>query len=176
MSSRSERGKLAEELSFRADPKMLGHGRLGSECSLEEEEPEESSFHLSLSKHIKKCLCDAKGGSLHCQELRLPSGMISRVASDILSCSEDEPCGIRGALIHLFIESVGTLLKLGSVVLDDSLTPTFEISVVLQSDRSAWPSLKVLLAGGKTVSIRWEYRLIKRKLYSSAAPTELQFD
>ncbi|XP_056106213.1 DNA damage-inducible transcript 4-like protein-like [Rhinichthys klamathensis goyatoka] len=180
---------LSEDLSFlhcfRSDRHKLQHGgrlmkahslsSLGSECSLEEEEREDLCLQLDLSKHIEKCLYDAKGASLRCQELRLPRHMTTRVAGDILRSSTDEPCGIRGALIHMFMESKGTLLKLGTVIPDRSLTPTFEVSVVLQPDLGGWPPLKILFGTGKTLSLRREYRLIKRKLYSSATPTVLQF-
>ncbi|XP_067313173.1 DNA damage-inducible transcript 4-like protein-like [Pseudorasbora parva] len=186
MSVRSEQENLAEDLSFlqsfRSDRHKLKHcGRLmkaqslsslGSECSLEEER-EDLCLQLNLSKRIEKCLYDAKGASLRCQELRLPRHMTARVAGDILRSSTDEPCGIRGALIHIFMESKGTLLKLGTVIPDQSLTPTFEVSVVLQPDLGGW--LKILFGSGKVLSLRREYRLIKRKLYSSATPTVLEF-
>ncbi|KAK7137648.1 hypothetical protein R3I94_013334 [Phoxinus phoxinus] len=189
MTVRNEQESLAEDPSFlqgfRSDRHKLQHGgrlmkahslsSLGSECSLEEEEREDLCLHLDLSKRIEKCLYDAKGASLRCQELRLPRHMTTRVAGDILRSSADEPCGIRGALIHMFMESKGTLLKLGTVIPDQSLTPTFEVSVVLQPDLGGWPPLKILFGTGKILSLRREYRLIKRKLYSSATPTELQF-
>ncbi|XP_052430490.1 DNA damage-inducible transcript 4-like protein [Carassius gibelio] len=189
MSVRSELETLtlAEDLSFiqhfRPDRDKLKHcGRLmkahsssslGSECSLEEE-GEDACLQFDLAKRIEKCLYEAKEASLSCQELRLPRRMTARVAGDILRSSTDEPCGIRGALIHLFMESKGTLLKLGTVIPDRSLTPTFEVSVVLQPDLSGWPPLKILFGRGKVLSLRREYRLIKRKLYSSATPTVLE--
>ncbi|XP_048031807.1 DNA damage-inducible transcript 4-like protein-like [Megalobrama amblycephala] len=189
MSARSVQENLAENLSFlqcfRSDrQKVKDCGRLmkaqslsslGSECSLEEEEGEDVRLQLDLSKRIEKCLYDAKGASLRCQELRLPRHMTTRVAGGILRSSTDEPCGIRGALIHMFMESKGTLLRLGTVIPDHSLTPTFEVSVVLQPDMGGWPPLKILFGSGKVLCLRREYRLIKRKLYSSATPTVLEF-
>ncbi|XP_016130221.1 DNA damage-inducible transcript 4-like protein [Sinocyclocheilus grahami] len=186
MSVRSEQENLAENLSFlqhfRSDRDELKHcGRLmkahsssslGSECSLE---GEDACLQFDLARRIEKCLYEAKGASLSCQELRLPRRMTARVTGDILRSSMDEPCGIRGALIHMFMESKGTLLKLGTVIPDQSLTPTFEVSVVLQPDLGGWPPLKILFRSGKVLSLRREYRLIKRKLYSSATPTVLEF-
>ncbi|XP_043112962.1 DNA damage-inducible transcript 4-like protein-like [Puntigrus tetrazona] len=191
MSVRSEQENLAEELSalqrFRSDGDELKHcgglvkarssSSLGSECSLEEEEEDAAAtcLQFDLARRIEKCLCEAKGASLSCQELRLPRRMTARVARDILRSAAEEPCGIRGALIHVFMESKGTLLKLGTVVPDQSLTPTFEVSVVLQPDLGGWPPLKILFGGRKVLSLRREYRLVKRKLYSSATPTVLEF-
>ncbi|XP_051505303.1 DNA damage-inducible transcript 4-like protein [Myxocyprinus asiaticus] len=189
MSVRCEQENLVEGLTFqqyfKSDKEKLKHcGRLmkaqsssslGSESSLEEEEGEGVCLQLELSKSIEKCLFDAKRASLRCQELRLPRRMTARVARDILRASMNEPCGIRGALTHMFMESKGTLLKLGTVTPDQSLTPTFELSVILQSDLNGWPPLKIFFEGGKVLSIKREYRLIKQKLYSSAAPTVLEF-
>ncbi|XP_051514337.1 DNA damage-inducible transcript 4-like protein [Myxocyprinus asiaticus] len=189
MSVRCEQENLVEGLRFlqyfKSDKEKLkpcgrlmkaqSSSSLGSECSLEEEEGEDVCLQLDLSKLIEKCLFDAKRASLRCQELRLPRRMTTRVAGDILRASVDEPCGIRGALIHMFMENKGTLLKLGMVTPDQSVTPTFELSVILQSDLNGWPPLKNLFGGGKVLSIKREYRLIKRKLYSSATPTVLEF-
>ncbi|XP_052005929.1 DNA damage-inducible transcript 4-like protein [Xyrauchen texanus] len=189
MSVRCEQENLVEGLTFRQyfkpdKEKLKRCGRLmkaqsssslGSECSLEEEGGEDVCLQLELSKSIEKCLFDAKRASLHCQELRLPRHMTARVAGDILRASTNEPCGIRGALIHMFMENKGTLLKLGTVTPNQSLTPTFELSVILHSDLNGWPPLKILFQGGKVLSIKREYRLIKQKLYSSETPTVLEF-
>ncbi|KAA0709679.1 DNA damage-inducible transcript 4-like protein [Triplophysa tibetana] len=190
MAGRSEHENLVNSLrflqDFESDKEKLSHcgalmkaqssSSLGSQCSLEEEEGEDGFLlQLELSKRIEKCLFDAKKASLRCQELRLPRRMTERVAGDILRASVDEPCGIRGALIHLFIENKGTLQNLGTVTPAESLTPTFELSIILRPDVDGWPPLKILFGGGKVLSLRREYRLVKRKLYSSATPVVLEF-
>lgn len=144
---------------------------LGSECSLEEEEREERSLQLHLVSRIERCLSDAKTSSLRCRELLLPRRMISYIARDILVTSTDEPCGLRGALIHLYLENKGALQKLGNVVPADHLTPTFELSVVFRPDQDGWPPLRNLFGTDKVLRLRPEYRLVKQKLYSSASPT-----
>nr|XP_055033249.1 DNA damage-inducible transcript 4-like protein-like [Misgurnus anguillicaudatus] len=189
MSRKTEQQNLANGLRFqdfiahneRLHPcgrlmKAESLSSLGSQCSLVEEEGDEACLQLDLSKRIEKCLFHAKKSSLRCQELRLPRRMTERVAGDILRASEDEPCGIRGALIHVFLDNKGALQKLGTVTSDESLTPTFELSLILQPDTDGWPPLKILFGSGKNVlSLRREYRLIKRKLYSSATPVVLEF-
>ncbi|XP_076143692.1 DNA damage-inducible transcript 4-like protein [Alosa pseudoharengus] len=150
--------------------KAISSSSLGSECSLEEER-EERSIQLDLVHRIERCLSDAKTSSLGCRELLLPRRMISYIARDILAASTDEPCGLRGALIHLFLETNGALQKLGNVVPIDHLTPTFELSVVLRLDQDGWPPLRNLFGTDKVLRLRPEYRLIKQKLYSSASPT-----
>lgn len=150
---------------------------LESECSLEDYDLE-ASIQLQqqdLAARIEKCLVIAKASSLHCSELLVPARMSTRIARDILRASEHEPCGLRGALIHLFTETQAGLQKVGTVTPEHSVTPTFELSVVSQVDPQRWPQLKHLLGSEKVLRLRPEYRLIKRKLYSSASPTVIEF-
>lgn len=117
----------------------------------------------------------AKAASLQCSELLVPTRMSMRVARDVLRASEHEPCGLRGALIHLFTETQSGLQKAGTVTLEHDLTPTFELSVVFRAELQRWPQLKQLLGSERVLRLRPEYRLIKRKLYSSASPTVIEF-
>lgn len=150
---------------------------LGSEISLEDDDLE-ASIQLQqrdLSAQIKKCLVMAKASSLQCSELLVPARMCMRVAGDVLRASEHEPCGLRGALIHLFTETQAGLQKVGTVTQEHSVTPTFELSVVFRAEPHRWPPIKHLLGSERVVRLRPEYRLIKRKLYSSASPTVIEF-
>ncbi|XP_026872876.2 DNA damage-inducible transcript 4-like protein [Electrophorus electricus] len=147
--------------------KAMSSSSLGSECSLEEED---TGLHHDLIKRIEKCLTIAKKASLQCHELHLPARMTARVAADIIRASVDEPCGLRGALIHLFMENERILQTLGTVTPAQSLTPTFELSVVFRLDRDGWH----FFGNGKVLRLRPEYRLVKRKLYSSASPTVME--
>ncbi|XP_076862108.1 DNA damage-inducible transcript 4-like protein [Brachyhypopomus gauderio] len=151
--------------------KAMSSSSLGSECSLEEED---LGLQRDMIKRIEKSLVIAKKTSLQCHELLLPTRMTARVSGDIIRASVDEPCGLRGALIHLFMENKGHLHKLGTVTPDHSLTPTFELSVVFRLDRDGWPPLKHFFANDKVLRLRPEYQLVKRKLYSSAKPTVLE--
>ncbi|KAF7702369.1 DNA damage-inducible transcript 4-like protein-like [Silurus meridionalis] len=150
---------------------------LESDCSLEDDDLE-ASIQLQqkdLAVRIEKCLVMAKGSSLQCSELLVPVRMSTRIARDVLRVSEHEPCGLRGALIHLFTETQAGLRRVGTVTPEHSLTPTFELSVVFRVDPQRWPPLKHLLGPEKVLRFRPEYRLIKRKLYSSASPTVMEF-
>lgn len=178
----AEEDNLAEMLKkfFRLHGEGLGTPRtltkatssssLASECSWEEDEDDMTSLKLDLIKQIESCLVSAKAGSLRCRELLLPAGMTTRVAGDLLRASGDEPCGLRGAVIHLFLENKSGVQKLGTITADQSLTPTFELSVVFREDPDGWPPLRHLLGTEGAVRLRAEYRLVKRKLYSSASP------
>ncbi|TTE22041.1 DNA damage-inducible transcript 4-like protein [Bagarius yarrelli] len=157
--------------------KATSFSSLESECSLENDDLE-ASFQLQqqdLAAKIEKCLVKAKASSLHCSELLVPSHMSTRVAGDVLRASEHEPCGLKGALIHLFTETEAGLQNVGTMTPEHGLTPTFELSVVLRVDPQRWPPLKHLLGSKKVLRLRPEYHLVKRKLYSSASPTVIEF-
>lgn len=167
--------------TFRMQPSKVSHHfvltGLESESSLEDEDLE-ASLQLQqqeLAVRIEKSLVMAKTSSLRCSELLVPARMSTRVAGDVLRASEHEPCGLRGALIHLFAETQVGLQKVGTVTPEQSLTPTFELSVVFRADPQRWPPLKHLLGSERVLRFRPEYRIIKRKLYSSASPTVIEF-
>lgn len=138
-------------------------------------EDEERLLQHSVVRQLEFCLTAAKTSALHCQALLLPRQMTSRVARDVVRSSADEPCGLRGAFVKVYVETKDCLKSLGAFSPDPSVTSTFELSVVFKTDQSGWP-LKHFFNQGKVVKLRPEYRLIKRKLYSSASPVIHDFN
>ncbi|XP_036404596.1 DNA damage-inducible transcript 4-like protein [Megalops cyprinoides] len=136
----------------------------------------EEALQLELAKQIELCLSDAKTSRLHCQELLLPRRLTTRVARDVMLSSADEPCGLRGALIHVLLETKGVLQPLGSITPDRCVTPTFELSIVFKADPAGWAALKNFFVADKALTLHAGYRLVKRKLYSSASPIVRDFD
>lgn len=136
----------------------------------------EEALQLELAKQIELCLANAKTSRLQCQELLLPRRLTGRVARDIMESSADEPCGLRGAIVQVLLETKGALQPLGSIAPDRSVTPTFELTVVFKADPDSWAALKNLFAADKVLRLRPGYRLVKRKLYSSASPVIHDFD
>ncbi|KAM6999967.1 DNA damage-inducible transcript 4-like protein [Tautogolabrus adspersus] len=124
-----------------------------------------------ITQQIERCLTEAKASTLHCQVLLLPHHMTTRVGQDVVRSSADEPCGLRGASIKVYVQGKDVLKSVGSICPDPSVTPTFELSVIFKADeRDGWPSLKRIFDTNKVLKLRPEYRLVKRKLYSSASP------
>ncbi|KAM6953679.1 DNA damage-inducible transcript 4-like protein [Aplochiton taeniatus] len=123
-----------------------------------------------ISRQIESCLIAAKGSSLRCQVLLVPNQMSAKVARDVMRSSADEPCGIRGASIQVCLEKDGAVLLLGTIIPDSSITSTFELSVVFKVDNDCWPPLKRIFVTDKVLKLRPQYRLVKKKLYSSASP------
>ncbi|XP_022607657.1 DNA damage-inducible transcript 4-like protein [Seriola dumerili] len=134
-------------------------------------EHEERLLQQDVTQQIERCLTEAKASTLHCQVLLLPHQMTTKVGQDVVHFSADEPCGLRGASIKVYVECKDGLKSVGSVFPDPSVTPTFELSVILKADKDGgWPPLKHIFGTNKVLKLRPEYRLVKRKLYSSASP------
>lgn len=144
------------------------------EIALEQEEP---LLQLYVTRQIEDCLAEAKVSFLHCQLLLLPRHMITKVGHDVMCASADEPCGLRGAAITLYVDCKDGLKCVGSVFPDPSVTPTFELSVIFKSDKDAvWTPLLNIFDRHKVLKLKPEYRLVKRKLYSSASPVIHEFN
>ncbi|XP_066525232.1 DNA damage-inducible transcript 4-like protein-like [Hoplias malabaricus] len=155
--------------------KAASFSSLSSDCSWEEDEEDMAGVKRDLTARIEQCLVSAKAESLRCCKLLVPVGMMARVSRDLLRTSGAEPCGLRGAVIHLLLEGQSGTRRLGTVVMEKSLTPTFELSVLLREEREAWPPLRHLLRTDGAVRLRPDYTLVKRKLYSSASPTIIHY-
>ncbi|XP_042195993.1 DNA damage-inducible transcript 4-like protein-like [Callorhinchus milii] len=149
-----------------------------SHCLFLEEILDESVCQR-LTKQIEQCLVTAKTSPLRCRELLIPRGLSRRVAHDVMRVSANEPCGLRGAVVYLHLESEGVSEKLGAIERDGAVVPTFELTLVFKQEGRGWPRLRELLSvGGCFVSPGWRralklspgFRLVKRKLYSSAGP------
>lgn len=140
-------------------------------ASVADLEDEQRLLHQDVTRQMERCLSEAKSNILQCRVLLLPRHMTTRVVDHVLLASSDEPCGLRGASIQLYIESRDGLKSVGSIFPDPDVTPTFELSVVFRADKDdGWPPLKHLFDTNKMLKLRPEYRLVKRKLYSSASP------
>ena len=100
-------------------------------------EYEEALLQRNVSREIERCLSNAKASSLRCQVLLLPRPLTAKVARDVVRSSADEPCGLRGASISIYLESKDALLSLGTISPDPGVTPTFELSVVFKLDRKS---------------------------------------
>ncbi|KAM3836026.1 DNA damage-inducible transcript 4-like protein [Diretmus argenteus] len=138
-------------------------------------EQEEGLLQQDVTRQIERCLSEAKASILHCQVLLLPRQMSARVGRDVAHSSADEPCGLRGASIKVYLETKDGPKSLGSVSPDPGVTPTFELSVVFKADDDGWPPLKHIFVTHKVLKLRAEYRLVKRKLYSNASPVVCDF-
>ncbi|CAL8264221.1 unnamed protein product [Lota lota] len=137
-------------------------------------EDEERLLQENIVGQMERCLSEAKRSALRCQVLLLPRQMTAKVARDVARSSAEEPCGLRGAFIMVYLEEEkrdGPVMKpLGVIRPDPTVTPTFELSVVFKADSDGWSPLKHIFVTEEALKLRPEYRLVKRKLYSSENP------
>lgn len=140
------------------------------------QDPELRLLQQDVTRQMERCLTEAKASTLHCQALLLPRHMTTRVGVDVVRASADEPCGLRGASINIYVEREDGLKPVGGFIPDPSVNSTFELSVIFKADKDGWPPLKHIFDGSKELKLRPEYRLVKRKLYSSASPVIHDFN
>ncbi|XP_047441252.1 DNA damage-inducible transcript 4-like protein-like [Mugil cephalus] len=140
-------------------------------------EHEQRLIRQDVTQQIERCLTEAKASVLHCKVLLLPRHMTARVGQDVVHAAADEPCGLRGASIQLYVQRKDSLEPVGRIHPDPTVTPTFELSVVFKADKDdGWPPLKHIFDTNKVLKLKPEYRLVKRKLYSSASPVIHDFN
>ncbi|MBN3272995.1 DDT4L protein, partial [Polyodon spathula] len=151
-------------------------------CMYLEEFMEETTW-LELAKQIEMCLSAAKKCRLQCQELLIPTHLSRRIARDILGMAASEPCGLRGAVIHLSLDIDSVCTPLGKIAQDSSAPPTFELTLVLKAEKSKCFNISHFFNVGtslppgtnKALKLSTGFRLVKRKLYSSDVPVIQDF-
>ncbi|XP_054846095.1 DNA damage-inducible transcript 4-like protein [Eublepharis macularius] len=126
-----------------------------------------------LVRMLETCLSKSKQTKLHCSKVLVPEKLTRRIAQDVLRLSSTEPCGLRGCIIHVNLETGNICKKLDKIVYDPTVVPTFELTLVFKQDSCSWPSFRdffpraCFTAGSKrTLILSPGFRLIKKKLYS----------
>ncbi|XP_034037297.1 DNA damage-inducible transcript 4-like protein [Thalassophryne amazonica] len=179
MSVVSEEERVADVMENQLFQRSLDRRGSVDSCDDTDSPPfaDEELLQQGVTQQIERCLTEAKASKLQCQVLLLPRRMTARVGQDVVRSSLDEPCGLRGAAIMVYVEGKDGLTYLGSIFPDPNVTPTFELSMVFKADKDrGWPPLKQLFEKSRELKLRSEYRLVKRKLYSSASPVICDFN
>lgn len=66
--------------------------------------PDDSLDGSALAGRLQSELRAAKSQHLVCTEVLLPADLLNRVADEMVSMSEKEPCGIRGCTVYIEFE------------------------------------------------------------------------
>ncbi|XP_044758777.1 protein charybde-like [Coccinella septempunctata] len=122
----------------------------------------------SITQRLESELRRAKSTHLFCGEVLLPCGLLQRIAADIVSMAENEPCGLRGCGLHLFFERVDECMSLGMLRCDPSTACTFELHLTLKQNNTRWTFLPQFLRNltrGGTIVVSPAYTISKKKLY-----------
>lgn len=95
----------------------------------------------ALSRRIESELRAAKRSHLACGEVLLPCGLLQRIAADIVSMAESEPCGLRGCKLYLLFETTEHCVRVGMVQCDVATAATFELYLTLKQSSTGWQFL-----------------------------------
>uniref|UniRef100_A0A8C4N3V0 DNA damage inducible transcript 4 n=1 Tax=Eptatretus burgeri TaxID=7764 RepID=A0A8C4N3V0_EPTBU len=148
-------------------------------------EDEETAVSGSLVILLHQALFHAKRHPLWCDLLLVPEHLLEQVACRAMRAAAREPCGIRGAILLVLLNSKAQRSRkeadaspqlLARLPLDPSVAPTFELTLLLHNDGpSAWTWWHHIMALGgcftraaqfpKSLRLGPSFRLFKRKLY-----------
>ncbi|ERL93015.1 hypothetical protein D910_10317 [Dendroctonus ponderosae] len=94
----------------------------------------------TLTRRLAQELRAAKKSHLSCGEVHLPCGLLRRVARDISSMAESEPCGLRGCHIYVVFEPYGALpsTRIAKIECDPGTACTFELYLTLKQSSTGW--------------------------------------
>ncbi|XP_069741643.1 DNA damage-inducible transcript 4 protein [Narcine bancroftii] len=165
-------------LERKAEPSLdsdSDYGSLESDRDSVLDDPFEEFLCADVMQLIEQSLSEAKRGALRCFKLLIPAELSGQVAEELLRLAASEPCGLRGAVLHLSVEDGKDCKDVDRIVVDSSLVPTFELALVLRMEAGIWSKVQDLLTSGpsftpgysQALRLSPRFRIIKRKLYSS---------
>ncbi|CAK9813048.1 Protein charybde [Anthophora quadrimaculata] len=129
----------------------------------------------ALAKRLEVELRRAKHAQLACEEVLFPADLLPRIAKNVLSMAENEPCGLRGCTLFISFETDSVCRRLSKIQCDPSAVSTFELYLTLKQDHTSWrillPQFLKNLTRGGTIMISRDFTLEKKKLYRSYQQT-----
>lgn len=130
----------------------------------------DASAVQDLSVRLLDELRAAKSRHLTCTEVSLPCDLTTRVAAEIITVSEKEPCGIRGCTIYIeFEDEPQNSRRIASLKIDPETVSTFEVYLTLRQDHRGWTALLpqfMKSLARSTITISPEFTITKHKLYT----------
>ncbi|KAG8593106.1 hypothetical protein GDO81_000724 [Engystomops pustulosus] len=124
---------------------------------------------------LENSLYRAKSAKLQCSKVLVPKELTARVAQEALKLSLDEPCGLRGCIIYVNLESNNKQASLDTIIYDCSVEPTFELKLVLKQDTQGWDYVRDLLIHRSCfpqlfrsiIKLSPKFQISKKRLYFS---------
>lgn len=113
--------------------------------------------------------------ALRCSKLVASDRLLSHVGRELLHLSTSEPCGLKGALIDLYVEHGKAVYSVGQLTVDPAVVPTFQLTLILLLEPGLWPRIQSLFTAppaiipgfGQALKLGPGFRVLKKKLYSS---------
>lgn len=144
-------------------------------------DPLEESLSEEIVATIAHSLSDASLAAAGSSKLILPDRLLASIGQELVHLAACEPCGLRGALIDLCVDTggQGEVCSMDQIAVDASLVPTFHVTLVLRTETGGfWPKVQKLFKANKTpqsanaqrhqtLRLSCSFRAIKRKLYCS---------
>ncbi|CAH2301267.1 DNA damage-inducible transcript 4 [Pelobates cultripes] len=132
-----------------------------------------------LKAMLEDCLFKAKRAKLQCSKVLVPRDLITKVAQEVLRLSLNEPCGLRGCILYVRMESENKVMNLDTLVYDTTVEPTFELSLVLKQERQTWEYFRDILINRtcfpnvlrSILKLSSKFLLVKKRLYFSVVET-----
>ncbi|CAL8241772.1 unnamed protein product [Merluccius merluccius] len=176
---------VSDLVARRCDPACMGkeldfwdHGVAPHAATTGTSSEDDAACARQLAKTFEDCLSRAKKTTLHCSAVLVPEKLTCRIARDVLRLVSGEPCGLRGCVLYVYLELDEGVRQLERIACDATVVPTFELTLVFKQDcGGGWLSLQELFMGAcfftpgfrRPIKLSPGFRLVKRKLYSSAA-------
>ncbi|XP_072312483.1 DNA damage-inducible transcript 4 protein [Eucyclogobius newberryi] len=141
-------------------------------------DPMEEHLLKEAVELIASSLREAKDSdsALRCSRLLIPDKLLQHIGRELLHLATSEPCGLRGALIHLCVEQGEACEGVAQLSVDPYLVPTFQLTLVLRLETSGiWPKIQGLFSPKsplatvmrQEIKLSTGFRVIKKKLYCS---------
>ncbi|KAG8552021.1 hypothetical protein GDO81_004380 [Engystomops pustulosus] len=136
-------------------------------------DPEGEQLWPNLMKMIKRNLNRANINSLRCSKLLLPDDLLYHLGQELKHLAFSEPCGLRGAIIDLCVESGKDCHTVAQMAVDPSVVPTFQLTILFKLDSRLWPRIQGLFntkpvpGCGHSMKLSPGFKVLKKKLYSS---------
>lgn len=113
--------------------------------------------------------------ALRCSKLVASDRLLAHVGRELLHLSNSEPCGLKGALVDLYVEHGKAVYSVGQLTIDPSVVPTFQLTLILTLEPGLWPRIQSLFTAspaitpgfGQALKLGTGFRVLKKKLYSS---------
>ncbi|XP_069096489.1 DNA damage-inducible transcript 4 protein [Pleurodeles waltl] len=124
---------------------------------------------------IELLLNETQIHALRCSKLMASDRLLAHVGRELLLLSNSEPCGLKGALIDLYVEHGKAVYSVGQLTVDPSVVPTFQLTLILSLEPGLWPRIQSLFTAspaitpgfGQALKLGPGFRVMKKKLYSS---------
>ncbi|XP_069466621.1 DNA damage-inducible transcript 4 protein [Ambystoma mexicanum] len=112
---------------------------------------------------------------LRCSKLVVSGRFLARVGRQLQHLSTTEPCGLKGALLDMYVEHGKAVYSIGQLTADPSVVPTFRLNLIFVLEPGLWPRIQSLFSAppaitpgfGQALKLGPGFRVLKKKLYSS---------